>query len=59
MQRTDEYVTCSVAEVLHEMCSDVEVPPSQRKFERRKMSRSALCYPVLLSSSTFFFNGMV
>lgn len=38
--QTADYIRSSVAELLHEMCLDSEVPTSQRKFERRKMSRS-------------------
>ena len=38
---TADYIRSSVAEALHEMCLDAEVAPSQRKFERRKKSRSA------------------
>ncbi|CAN0333308.1 unnamed protein product [Pylaiella littoralis] len=33
------YIRSSVAEALHEICLDSEVPPSQRKFERKRMSR--------------------
>ncbi|CBN77483.1 expressed unknown protein [Ectocarpus siliculosus] len=39
------YIRSSVAEILHEMCLDSEVPRAQRKFERRKMSRALLDTP--------------
>lgn len=28
-----------MAEILHDLCLDSEVPPAQRRFERKKMSR--------------------
>lgn len=41
------YIRSSVAEALHEICLDSEVPPSQRKFERKRMSRQDVygCFP--------------
>eukprot|EP00752_Nemacystus_decipiens_P010845 g9643.t1 len=36
----DLYIKSTVAEILHDLCLDTEVPPSQRKFERKKMSRA-------------------
>lgn len=33
------YIRSTVAEILHDLCLDTEVAPSQRKFERKKMSR--------------------
>ena len=33
------YIRSTVSEILHDLCLDTEVPPSQRKFERKKMSR--------------------
>lgn len=60
------YIRSSVAEILHEMCLDSEVPRAQRKFERRKMSRCGGIYglltvppvEVLLRGSTFLAGPM-
>lgn len=60
------YIRSTVAEILHEMCLDSEVPRAQRKFERRKMSRCGIIYglltvppvEVVLRSATFLARQM-